>query len=91
MKRVRCPKCDNYISFDETKYTAGQKLIFQCNDCGKEFAIRIGVSKLRKLQKDDLIEVFLWDSGNKAKKGAFYVCYTHSKNRSMPKAVIGLK
>ena len=42
MKRVRCPKCDNYISFDETKYTAGQKLIFQCNDCGKEFAIRIG-------------------------------------------------
>ena len=53
MKRVRCPKCDNYISFDETKYTAGQKLIFQCNDCGKEFAIRIGVSKLRKLQKDE--------------------------------------
>ena len=30
-----------------------QKLIFQCNDCGKEFAIRIGVSKLRKLQKDE--------------------------------------
>ena len=53
MKRVRCPKCDNYISFDETKYTAGQKLIVQCNDCGKEFAIRIGVSKLRKLQKDE--------------------------------------
>lgn len=53
MKRVRCPKCDNYISFDETKYNAGQKLIFQCNDCGKEFAIRIGVSKLRKLQKDE--------------------------------------
>jgi three-Cys-motif partner protein len=46
---------------------------------------------LRKLQKDDLIDVFLWDSGNKAKKGAFYVCYTHSKNRNMPKAVIGLK
>ena len=22
MKRVRCPKCDNYITFDETKYTA---------------------------------------------------------------------
>ena len=21
MKRVLCPKCDNYITFDETKYT----------------------------------------------------------------------
>ena len=26
MKRVLCPKCDNYITFDETKYTEGQSL-----------------------------------------------------------------
>ena len=53
MKRVRCPKCDNYITFDETKYTAGQSLVFKCNECGKEFGIRIGVSKLRQTQKDE--------------------------------------
>lgn len=47
MKRVRCPKCDNYIIFDETKYREGQSLVFQCPECGKEFGIRIGVSKLR--------------------------------------------
>ena len=47
MKRVRCPKCDNFITFDETKYEAGQSLVFQCPECGKEFGIRIGVSKLR--------------------------------------------
>ena len=51
MKRVRCPKCDNYITFDETKYTAGQSLVFQCNECGKQFGIRMGVSKLRDTQK----------------------------------------
>ena len=51
MKRVRCPKCDNYITFDETKYTAGQSLVFQCPECGKQFGIRIGVSKLRETQK----------------------------------------
>ena len=51
MKRVRCPKCDNYITFDETKYTAGQSLVFQCTECGKQFVIRIGVSKLRDTQK----------------------------------------
>ena len=52
MKRVRCPKCDSYITFDETKYTSGQSLVFKCNECGKEFGIRIGVSKLRSTQKE---------------------------------------
>ena len=53
MKRVRCPKCDNFIIFDETKYTEGQSLVFQCPECGKQFGIRIGVSKLRERQRDE--------------------------------------
>ena len=53
MKRVRCPKCDNFITFDETKYKSGQRLVFQCPQCGKEFGIRIGMSKLRKTQKEE--------------------------------------
>jgi len=53
MKRVRCPKCDNYITFDETKYSPGQSLVFKCEECGKEFGIRIGVSKLRNTQKEE--------------------------------------
>ena len=47
MKRVRCPKCDNYITFDETQYASGQQLVFVCPQCQKQFGIRIGVSKLR--------------------------------------------
>ncbi len=57
MKRVRCPKCDNYITFDETKYTTGQSLVFKCDQCGKEFGIRIGVSKLRNTQKQENAEM----------------------------------
>lgn len=53
MKRVRCPKCDNYITFDETQYSTGQSLVFQCPQCGKQFGIRIGVSKLRQTQKEE--------------------------------------
>lgn len=53
MKRVRCPKCDNYITFDETQYDTGQSLVFQCPQCGKQFAIRIGISKLRQTQKEE--------------------------------------
>ena len=53
MKRVRCPKCDNYITFDETQYENGQSLVFQCPECGKQFGIRIGVSKLRQTQKEE--------------------------------------
>ncbi len=53
MKRVRCPKCDNYITFDETQYTQGQSLIFACPQCGKQFGIRMGVSKLHNRQKEE--------------------------------------
>lgn len=53
MKRVRCPKCDEFIIFDETKYNEGQSLVFQCSRCGKQFGIRIGKSKLHNTQKDD--------------------------------------
>ena len=42
MKRVRCPKCDRYITFDETRYEPGNSLVFLCPECGKQFGIRIG-------------------------------------------------
>jgi len=53
MKRVRCPKCDQYITFDEKQYADGQSLVFQCPQCGKTFGIRIGVSKLKATQKEE--------------------------------------
>ena len=52
MKRVLCPKCDNYITFDETKYTEGQSLVFICEHCKKQFSIRIGKSKLKANNED---------------------------------------
>ncbi len=52
MKRVRCPKCDHYITFDETIYNEGQSLVFECDNCKKQFSIRIGTSKLAATQKD---------------------------------------
>jgi predicted RNA-binding Zn-ribbon protein involved in translation (DUF1610 family) len=56
MKRVRCPKCDNFITFDETQYQQGQSLVFECPECGKQFGIRIGVSKLRNRRKEETID-----------------------------------
>ena len=53
MKRVRCPKCDNFITFDETKYQPGQALVFECPNCQKQFGIRMGVSRLRNVQKEE--------------------------------------
>mgnify|MGYP003539477170 FL=1 len=52
MKRILCPKCDNYTVFDETKYTAGQSLVFVCQHCKKEFGIRIGKSKLAGIHQE---------------------------------------
>ena len=57
MKRVRCPKCDNYIQFDETRYEEGQSLVFLCDNCHKQFGIRIGKSKLNAAnQKSEIID-----------------------------------
>ena len=66
MKRVRCPRCEQFITFDETQYEAGQSLVFQCPDCGKEFGIRIGVSKLRNLQRDENPDERLQPAGQAA-------------------------
>ena len=52
MKRVRCPKCENYLTFDETKYQEGQSLVFVCDHCKKQFAIRLGKSKTEATRKE---------------------------------------
>lgn len=45
MKRIRCPKCDEAILFDETQYEAGRILVFQCPECNKQFKIRMPRAK----------------------------------------------
>ena len=56
MKRVRCPKCDSFIVFDETKYNEGQSLVFVCSGCKKEFKIRIGKSKMTNIHEERQID-----------------------------------
>ena len=56
MKRILCPKCENYISFDETKYSEGQSLVFVCEHCNKQFSIRLGKSKVKALRKEENLE-----------------------------------
>lgn len=41
MKRIRCPKCDDIILFDETQYEPGRTLVFECPTCHKQFKIRL--------------------------------------------------
>lgn len=50
MKRIFCPKCDNQLSFDETKYPEGKVLAFVCPQCGSQFKTKLG----RKIVRTDL-------------------------------------
>lgn len=52
MKRIPCPKCDQYIVFDETKYKQGQTLVFVCEHCQKQFSVRLGTTKLKEKSKE---------------------------------------
>lgn len=56
MKRILCPKCDNYITFDETQYSEGQSLVFICEHCKKQFSIRIGKAKLKATRKEEVLD-----------------------------------
>ena len=42
MKKVLCPRCDNYLTFDETKYQGVGIIYFHCTYCGKKFGVRLG-------------------------------------------------
>ena len=61
MKRVKCPKCDSYVVFDETKYMQGQALVFKCGQCKKEFGIRIGTSKLNNIHEEKELDEHQFD------------------------------
>ena len=52
MKRIRCPKCDEAILFDETKYECGRILVFECPECHKQFRIRIPQPKPQTAEED---------------------------------------
>lgn len=56
MKRILCPKCENYLSFDETKYSEGQSLVFVCEHCGKQFSIRLGKTKMKATRKEENLD-----------------------------------
>ena len=56
MKRILCPKCENYISFDETKYCEGQSLVFVCEHCSKQFSMRLRKSQVKSLRKEENLE-----------------------------------
>lgn len=53
MKRIMCPKCENYLTFDETQYTEGQSLVFICEHCKKQFSIRIGKTRLKSKERNE--------------------------------------
>ena len=56
MKRVRCPKCDNYITFDEKQYVEDQQLVFVCPQCSRQFGIRIGTNKVKETHKNENLD-----------------------------------
>lgn len=53
MKRIRCPKCDEAILFDETQYEPGRILVFECPECHKQFKIRIPQPKIETEENEE--------------------------------------
>lgn len=45
MKRIRCPKCEESILFDDKLYEPGRTLVFECPSCKKQFKLRIPAAR----------------------------------------------
>ena len=58
MKKVRCPKCNSYTIFDETRYEPGQRLVFVCQ-CNKQFAIRLPEAKPEQKEAEEEQQLYL--------------------------------
>ena len=56
MKRIRCPKCDEPIIFDEAQYAPGRVLVFECPACHKQFKLRI--KPAAEAQEEEELPVF---------------------------------
>lgn len=56
MKRIRCPKCDEPILFDDSLYTPGRILVFECPDCRKQFKIRVADKTLKPRETNAKLE-----------------------------------
>lgn len=41
MKKIRCPKCGDFIVFDETTPGPDGKIAIECNACGAEFGLKM--------------------------------------------------
>lgn len=55
MKRISCPKCGAYVTFDEKAYPTNRILVFTCPACNKQFKVRC---KPQEEEKDDEPETF---------------------------------
>ena len=42
MKRLTCPRCGHYLTFNETDYPAHRVLVFVCPACQKQFKVKLG-------------------------------------------------
>lgn len=61
MKRIRCPKCENYLTFDDTLYSEGQSLVFVCDHCKKQFSIRLGKSPMKARRQEEKLDERAFD------------------------------
>lgn len=47
MRRISCPKCGHYLTFDEKAYPSDRVLVFVCPACQKQFKIKLGSKNTR--------------------------------------------
>lgn len=45
MRKLRCPKCEEFVQFEESRIEPGASLILHCENCGKNFSVKFKSKK----------------------------------------------
>ena len=62
MKRITCPKCGRYLTFDEKAYPPDRVLVFVCPSCQKQFRIKIGGNAKQSFHERQELPLFLGEN-----------------------------
>ena len=52
MKKIRCPKCDEFIVFDEDVTKTSETVVFKCEHCGHVFKVRFKLKDKENVAPD---------------------------------------
>ncbi len=79
-KKIRCPRCDNPLFVDLDKYEGQQAIHMHCNECGRNFGVKLKHPDQENLDREKIGSVTVLEN---------ILCYKQTHSLYLGKNMIG--